>query len=515
MIQPPSPKSKARAGTILLVDDQPDQIKIFKAALDRFFLVKVAIRGEQVVPIAAADEIDLILLDILMPEMDGYEVCRQLKAHPATRKIPVIFLTCKDSQEDESLGLELGAVDFIRKPSSPAVLVARSQNTIAYQRAKQELHQKNKALQQALKIREDVERISHHDIKGPLSAVLGLPEVLLADGVFTEGQQALLRQIEKSGYLILEMLNRSLDLFKMENGSYQLQPEWFDLLDVLQHIVGDLGKQIHPRGIHVEIQDPALSSTPASFYVTGEKMLCYSLFYNLILNAIEASANHETISIHLTTADQVGIVRITNSGEVPEAIRQTFFNKYVTHGKTYGTGLGTYSAQLAARIQGGRVKLDSSQAGQTSVIVSLPRTPVVTAVNPGQTATKGLHILLAEDTEENQLLLATYLAHTAHQLVIVSNGMEALSRVQEEPPFDVVVMDVQMPVMDGITAVRRIRQWEQRVGRTPVPIVILSGQTEAEDNSAILEIGYCQLLAKPIRKQKLLDTLQQIAQRTA
>ena len=113
MTNQPSKLSKAKAGTILLVDDQPDQIRIIRAALDPHFLVKIAIRGELVLPIALAGDIDLILLDVLMPEMDGYEVCRQLKQHPETREIPVIFLTCKESQDDESLGLDVGAVDFI------------------------------------------------------------------------------------------------------------------------------------------------------------------------------------------------------------------------------------------------------------------------------------------------------------------------------------------------------------------------------------------------------------------
>ncbi|MEO5364684.1 MAG: response regulator, partial [Magnetococcus sp. DMHC-8] len=454
-----SPGAKARAGTILLVDDQADQIKVIKAALDQHFLVKVAIRGEQVLPITLDGGIDLILLDILMPEMDGYEVCRRLKAHPATRKIPVIFLTCKDSQDDESLGLELGAVDFIRKPSSPAVLVARSRNTIAYQRAKQDLRRKNEELQQALRIREDVERISHHDIKGPLSAILGLPAVLLADGEHTEGQKALLRQIERSGYLILELLNRSLDLFKMENGTYQLQPERFDLLEVLEHIRNDVGKRSAPRAIHIDIDNQDHTGPFASFFVAGEKMLCYSLFYNLIQNAIEASPDQGRIPIRLTPAGSFGVIRITNTGEVPPAIRPTFFDKYVTSGKPDGTGLGTYSARLATHIQGGRIELDAGQAGETTVIVTLPRTMTATPA-PVHAATRGLRILLAEDAEENQVLFTTYLTDTPHQVVIVDNGLAALARVQEGG-FDAVVMDVQMPAMDGYTAARRIRQWER------------------------------------------------------
>ncbi|MBF0162065.1 MAG: response regulator [Magnetococcales bacterium] len=501
-----SPPSKSRTDTILLVDDQPDQIRIIKAALDQHFLVKVAIRGELVLPIALEGGIDLILLDILMPEMDGYEVCQQLKAHPETRRIPVIFLTCKDSQDDESLGLDLGAVDFIRKPSSPAVLVARSRNTIAHQRAKRELRRKNEELRQALKIREEVERISHHDIKGPLSSILGLPEILLADSNHTEGQRALLKQIERSGYIILEMLNRSLDLFRMENGTYQLHPATFDLLEVLQYIAGDFEKQNQRRGIRIVIHHPG---SGAAFFVMGERMLCYSLFYNLILNAVEASCDHGEISIQLTSATACGVIRITNPGEVPMGIRPHFFDKYVTSGKKDGTGLGTYSARLAAHIQGGMVELDTRQSGKTSLVVTLPQ---ASPPLPDPTAgpTKGLRILLAEDAEENQVLFAAYLTDTAHQLVIVNNGMEAIARIQEEG-FDVVVMDIQMPVMDGCTALRRIRQWKQERGASPVPVILLSGHALEEEAAFVRESGCMLYLAKPLRKQPIIEALREIA----
>ncbi len=137
---------KKNGGTILLVDDQPEQIDVNKSALEHHFAIKIATRGELAVKIAEAGNVDLILLDVVMPGMDGYEVCRLLKGNPFTRDIPVIFLTSKDSPDDEAVGLELGAVDFIRKPSSPSVVLTRARNTIAYQRAKKDLHKKNAEL---------------------------------------------------------------------------------------------------------------------------------------------------------------------------------------------------------------------------------------------------------------------------------------------------------------------------------------------------------------------------------
>ncbi|MEO5377410.1 MAG: response regulator [Magnetococcus sp. DMHC-6] len=361
-----------KEGTILLVEDQPESIDVIKSALDNHFIVKVAIRGDLVFQILGNCHVDLILLDVIMPGMDGYEVCRKLKRSPETRDIPVIFLTGRNSQEDEAVGLEAGAVDFIRKPSSPLVVLTRSRNTITHQRTKEALRHNNFELQKALTIREDMDRLSRHDLKGPLSGILGLPELLLDDDNLTREQRFLLKQIIQSGYLMLEMINRSLDLYKMENGTYQLHVETFDLLNILERIINDLDQYSAPRGIHIVFDRGSDSNTMPPFLVVGERMLCYPLFYNIILNAIEASYDNGQIVIHLRSDQKYGTIRITNPGEVPLEIQDCFFNKYVTSGKSGGTGLGTYSAWLAAKTQGGRIALDTSRAGETTIIILLP-----------------------------------------------------------------------------------------------------------------------------------------------
>ncbi len=378
----PSDILKPMEGSILLVDDQPEQIDIIKSALEQNFIVKVAVKSKLVFQICRAGVIDLILLDVMMPDMNGYEICRQLKSNPATRDIPVIFLTSKDTQNDESMGLQLGAVDFIRKPSSPAVVLTRCRNTITHLQAKGELSRKNEELKQtleelkhAMEIREDMERISRHDLKGPLSSIIGFPELVLEGDNLTEQQRKFIKRIEQSGYTLLEMINRSLDLFKMENGTYILQPEKVDLLIILKKIVDDLGIKSAHKEVQIDIVGEEGSDNLESFLIVGEKMLCYSLFYNLILNAVDASCKKGKVDIHLTTDGGFRTIQIINPGEVPHAIREHFFDKYITSGKKDGTGLGTYSAWLAAKTQGGKIDLDMSQSGETSVMVTLPCPP--------------------------------------------------------------------------------------------------------------------------------------------
>ena len=121
-----SADSVAPRETVLVVDDTPDNLALMSALLKDSYKVKVANSGERALKIAQSpNPLDLILLDIMMPDMDGYEVCRKLKADPYSRHIPVIFLTAKASVEDERMGLELGAVDYLTKPISPPIVLAR------------------------------------------------------------------------------------------------------------------------------------------------------------------------------------------------------------------------------------------------------------------------------------------------------------------------------------------------------------------------------------------------------
>ncbi len=136
------PRPDHQRPTVLVVDDTPANVTLMSGLLQQDFTVKAATTGERALKIAFGEQPpDLILLDIVMPEMDGYEVCRQLKANPATAEIPVIFLTAKSDSEDEALGLALGAVDYITKPVSPAIAKARISTHMSLHRHKQRIQE--------------------------------------------------------------------------------------------------------------------------------------------------------------------------------------------------------------------------------------------------------------------------------------------------------------------------------------------------------------------------------------
>ncbi|MBF0156853.1 MAG: hybrid sensor histidine kinase/response regulator, partial [Magnetococcales bacterium] len=329
--------------------------------------------GGSALKLAASEKPDLILLDIMMPGIDGHEVCRRLKADESTRDIPIIFITAKDDEEDESEGLGLGAVDYITKPFSSSIVLARVRTHLILKKAMEDVASQNAALREADRMKEDVNRIMRHDLKAPLNAIIGFSSFLLDSDKFEGPEREYLSIINESGYTLLNMIDLSLDLYKMENGIYQLKPVPIDITTILRKIIKLHETEIISRHLVCSIvQDPAASLASSQNLVLGEELLCYSLFANLMKNAFEASPKHGEIRVTIRSRAGELEISIHNTGEVPEEIREKFFEKYVTSGKPHGTGLGTYSARLITETQHGSIRMESSPGGGTTVSVRLP-----------------------------------------------------------------------------------------------------------------------------------------------
>ncbi len=358
---------------ILVVDDEQIIISMLGNLLHKEYRVLVATSGEQALKRAQEEGPDLILLDIMMPGMDGYEVCRRLKQQQNTCDTPVIFLTGNTDANEEAYGFEVGAMDYINKPVRPAVVLARVRAHLQLKLMTEEIRRKNVELERAAQLRDDVERITRHDLKTPLNSIISVPGLLLPLYDFSEEHSALLRNVERAGHKMLEMINRSLDLYKMEIGAYQAVLQPFDIAPVLaasaneavaSHLVAAKSWRLLHQG------GPAAEG--AQFWVNGEEMLCYPMLANLLQNAFEASPEGGVVEVDMDDRDEsAALIRITNHGEVPQEIRDRFFEKYVTAGKSQGTGLGTYSARLCAETQGGAIRLEPLDDARTRVVIEM------------------------------------------------------------------------------------------------------------------------------------------------
>jgi PleD family two-component response regulator len=358
---------------ILVVDDVSSNIDIIVGVLKDSYKIQAATNGKKALEIAATIPLpDLILLDIMMPEMDGMEVCRQLKNNPMTMDIPVIFLTAKTDAKTAVEGFSLGAVDYITKPVNPDLLKARVLNHIELKKSKDSLKNQVGTLMKMARLREDVERLSQQDIKKPLGFIINQLDSIQNNQLVDIQVRKLIKEVEISAVTILDSINNSLDLYKIETNNYQLIPEAVDIIKIISKVIDDcsllFSAEINAKNLKIE-----LKTTPDdNMVVKGDELLCYSLLSNLIKNAVEASDIDEKINISVVVQEQI-IICVHYEAELPQQIQSSFFNKHIGHGKQQGIDVGGYAAKLMTEVQNGNIELNSSFEEGTRLIVKLPK----------------------------------------------------------------------------------------------------------------------------------------------
>lgn len=358
---------------ILLVDDTPDNLLLLSHMLKADYQIQMARDGAKALEIVTSDNPpDLVLLDIMMPGMDGFEVAKHMREHPSAESIPVIFVTAMTSVDARIKGMDLGAVDFITKPVDAELLKPRIRNFMRYVEMRKNLQADYDDMVDAAQLRDDVDRITRHDLKGPLSGVLGMVQSLIQDDDIGHRQVEQLRLIEEASLQVLNMISLSAELYKIETGSFVLKANPIRIGDVL-HRIAEMCRFTYAEKqivVSVDTDMPVGAEMPLA---NGDGTLCYSVFQNLIKNACEAAPYSSKVTIRLMDQSPLKIV-IENKGVVPQSVRARFFEKFVTHGKEGGTGLGTYSAKLLTEAQHGSIELNvQDDTNTTTLMVTLPR----------------------------------------------------------------------------------------------------------------------------------------------
>ena len=229
----------------------------------------------------------------------------------------------------------------------------------------------------AEQLREDVERVVRHDLKSPLNGIIGGAQLLDDSPNLTEEERQLVKAVYESGNSVLQMVNQSLDMYRMAEGSYELSPSIFDLENMLRRIEVRFQKEQRARDVSLRIViDGRMHHEVSPFMMRGEEHTIENLLSNLVQNAFDASPSGEAVTIRIERRDGEILFDIHNRGMIPEEIRDRFFERYVTAGKRRGTGLGTYSAWLMARAHGGTVSFSTDEEEGTHLYVHLPDRPV-------------------------------------------------------------------------------------------------------------------------------------------
>jgi len=397
----------------------------------------------------------------------------------------------------------------------PLNLVGALQDITLRKRTELDLIHARDAAEAASHAKSDFLATMSHEIRTPLNGVLGMAQVMAADEL-TAPQRERLMVIRRSGETLLTLLNDLLDLAKIEAGKLDLEDGEVDITALLREAEGHFSALTSERDVPLVFE---LAPEATGVY-RGDPTRVKQIIFNLLSNALKFTERGR-VDVRVTRSDGLLTVAVSDTGiGIAPADQGTLFDKFVqadpsTTRRYGGTGLGLAITQELATKMGGAIELQSALDCGSTFTVRLPLErlreegdqPVETADTPVADQLPELRVLAAEDNAVNQLVLATLLQQVGVQPTIVSNGQEAVE-AWETGDWDLVLMDVQMPVMDGPAATRAIRAREVATGRKRTPIIALTANVMAHQIDSYRAAGMDNIVAKPIEAGALFRALE-------
>lgn len=348
---------------ILVVDDTPANLHLLSGMLkDRGCKVRPVSSGQEALQAAQRIPPDLILLDINMPEMNGYEVCRHLKADPKLRDIPVLFISALSDTADKVRAFGAGGVDYVIKPFQFAEVDARVQTHLELRRQKRALQESYERLKELERLRDSLTHMIVHDMRSPLTTILTSLELLKAVMPAQPPELARVFQAARgSTAMLTEMVTQLLDISRLEAGRMPLHKTQCDLAKTAQEVIHSLAASAAGRHLRLSAPDPVIALCDAD--------ILRRIISNLVGNALKFSPKEGEIDISIAREQAAVRVAVKDNGSgVPPEYHQKIFEKFgqaESKEKKLGTGLGLTFCKLAVEAHGGRIGLDS-QVGQGS-----------------------------------------------------------------------------------------------------------------------------------------------------
>ena len=353
--------------TILVVDDEVENRMLLEAILvAQGYQVVTAADGLEALAKVGAEAPDLILLDVMMPGMDGFEVCRKLKADPATWFIPVVIVTALTEREDRIQGIEAGADDFLSKPVHRWELTARTKSLLRLKALRDDLQQSYQRLRELEELRDRLIDLLIHDLKGPLTSLLLQVELLLSQEgervVEMKHWEGLHRVFQHVGHLI-HLVESLLDIARMEEKKLQLHLEAFPLPELTALLLQEFEVPYASKGVSLKVVVP--SDLPL---VYGDRDLIRRVLLNLLKNALDYTPGGGAVTVEAQEEGKDLLrISVTDTGiGIPQAFQEKIFEKFAQvqlreHGERRGTGLGLTFCKLAVEAHGGRIWVESEE----------------------------------------------------------------------------------------------------------------------------------------------------------
>jgi len=364
---------------VLVVDDDPRNRKLLEEYLSGAgYKVRLAQDGRSALAEAAEKAPDLVLLDVMMPDLSGLEVCRKLKADPQTRLSQVVLVTALDGTPHRVEGLDTGADDYVSKPVRREEFMAKVRSLLRARRlladieeARATLAIRNAQLEELEALKETLSQTLVHDLKNPLAAVLGNLELI--ERRVDEPVLNLVRRSKAAAWRMHQMILNLLDVAALEEGKILLHPEPVDAAALARRACQEMEAAAAPRGVTLSVDAGADRND-----VRGDPAILRRVFDNLLGNALEHSPQGGTILVNVVSCDEGIEITVADQGPgVPEPFRERIFEKFqrLENRKTVpgaNRGLGLTFCRLAIEAHGGPIWVDDAPGGGARFRALLP-----------------------------------------------------------------------------------------------------------------------------------------------
>ncbi len=517
-----SSMSRAHAktpGAILVVNDADGARYVMTRMLERSgFTVLAASTGGEALQAVATGQPQLVVLDLQLPDIGGLELCRRLKADPATRHIKVLHTSAVYvATESKVESLESGADGYLSQPFEREELIATVRSLLRLTEVEEALRARADQLDEANRRTNEFLAMLAHELRNPLAAlVAALPLVerrAPVDGAEGRAREVMRRQSAQLTRLVDDLL----DVARVTQGKIHLKQHSVDLSALVARVAENARQsKTEPRGQTLEVAVP-----PGPLYARGDELRLEQVVANLLDNAAKYTDSGGSIRVEVTHEAASGsegwariAVRDSGMGIAPDslhAIFDLFSQADVPLARSRGgLGVGLTLVRRLVELHGGHVHAESAGRGCGSTFtVHLPLTEQATA--PGEAARPAAQaphegsrrILLVEDNEDAQTALTMLLELWGHDVVTAQDGLTGVAAAARERP-DIALVDLGLPGVDGFEVARRIRA--TRAGRHML-LVALTGYGSPDDRDRALAAGFDVHLVKPVEPARLLALL--------
>ena len=518
---------------ILIVDDLVENLISLESILDDFDIKIVrAMSGPEALKLSMKEEFALVILDVQMPEMNGYETLELMRQRKKTKYLPVIFVSAIHQSDLHIIkGIETGAVDFIPKPVIPDILRGKVRIflDLYIQRNKldhllSEMEDANVNLKIAKDKAEEATRVKSmflanmsHEIRTPLNGVIGLSRLLQKTELNRE-QEDLVNIIAKSGENLMSIINDILDFSKIESGQIQFESISFQLKEMVENVYQLLRFKAEEKGINFSyIIDKNVPSV-----LCGDPLRISQILMNLANNAIKFT-HQGKVEIRVELIDEYNqasriLFRVIDTGiGISEDGKQVLFKEFhqteSSMSRRYGgTGLGLAISKNLVNLMNGEINVVSEEGKGSEFYFRI--TLKKSTLEEGEKELhyhlpKNIKILVAEDNLINQKVFGLSLKQLGYTCDIAQNGQEAYD-MHIANQYDIIFMDMQMPEKDGLEATAMIRNYEKENTNFPVAyIAAVTANSLNKGKNDCITSGMNNFLSKPFSEKELLTILEE------